>query len=66
MKEEIYQMENIFNLQKKQGGGRGGGVKFVKLAWNQAYAKKFKVQTIAFLGGGNKKIRHLYIKTVTQ
>lgn len=44
----------------------GGGVKFVKLAWNQAYAKKFKVQTIAFLGGGNKKIRHLYIKTVTQ
>lgn len=63
MKTEIYQMENIFNLQKKQGGG---GVKFVKLAWNQAYAKKFKVQTIASLGGGNKKIRHLYIKTVTQ
>lgn len=62
MKEEIYQMENIFNLQKKQGGG----VKFVKLAWNQAYAKKFKVQTIASLGGGNKKIRHSYIKTVTQ
>lgn len=62
MKTEIYQMENIFNLQKKQGGG----VKFVKLAWNQAYAKKFKVQTIASLGGGNKKIRHLYIKTVTQ
>lgn len=56
-------MENIFHLQKKHGGG---GVKFVKLAWNQAYAKKFKVQTIASLGGGNKKIRHLYIKTVTQ
>lgn len=47
-------------------GDGGGGVKFVKLAWNQAYAKKFKVQTIASLGGGNKKIRHLYIKTVTQ
>lgn len=62
MKEEIYQMENIFHLQKKHGGG----VKFVKLAWNQAYAKKFKVQTIASLGGGNKKIRHSYIKTVTQ
>lgn len=62
MKTEIYQMENIFNLQKKTGGG----VKFVKLAWNQAFAKKFKVQTIASLGGGNKKIRHLYIKTVTQ
>lgn len=62
MKTEIYQMENIFNLQKKTGGG----VKFVKLAWNQAYAKKFKVQTIASLGGGNKKIRHSYIKTVTQ
>lgn len=30
MKEEIYQMENIFNFQKKQGGG----VKFVKLVWN--------------------------------
>lgn len=29
MKTEIYQMENIFNLQKKHGGG----VKFVKLAW---------------------------------
>lgn len=64
MKTEIYQMENNFNLQKKHGGW--GGVKFVKLAWNQAYAKKFKVQTIASLGGGNKKIRHLYIKTVTQ
>lgn len=32
MKEEIYQMENIFNFQKKYGGG--GGVKFVKLVWN--------------------------------
>lgn len=31
MKEEIYQMENIFNFQKKIGGG---GVKFVKLVWN--------------------------------